>query len=153
MNGPPSSANRRALLLCFHNHQPVGNFESVLETSTRDAYLPFLELLSEFPSIKVTIHFSGWLFQWIEERAPATFSLLKELVSRGQVELLGGGMYEPVLALLPERDRLGQVRELSGLLERRFGRAIQIRRLLSENPDSVPPFHWLRCRPVLAAAA
>ncbi len=123
MNGPLSSANRRALLLCFHNHQPVGNFESVLETATRDAYLPFLELLSEFPSIKVTIHFSGWLFQWIEEHAPATFSLLKELVSRGQVELLGGGMYEPVLALLPERDRLGQVRELSGLLERRFGRA------------------------------
>ncbi len=123
MNGPPSPVNRRALLLCFHNHQPVGNFESVLERATRDAYMPFLELLAEFPSIRVTIHYSGGLFQWIEDRAPATFSLLSDLVSRGQVELLGGGMYEPVLALLPERDRLGQVRELSGLLERRFGRA------------------------------
>ncbi|MEW6719640.1 MAG: alpha-amylase/4-alpha-glucanotransferase domain-containing protein [Thermodesulfobacteriota bacterium] len=117
------SADRRALLLCFHNHQPVGNFDSVLENATRDAYRPFLELLAEFPSIRVTIHFSGGLLLWIEERAPETFSLLRDLVLRGQVELLGGGMYEPVLALLPERDRLGQLRELSSALEGRFGRA------------------------------
>jgi alpha-amylase len=93
-----------------------------MQVADRDAYRPFLELLAEFPSIRVTIHFSGGLFRWLEERAPGTFSLLRGLVSRGQVELLGGGMYEPVLALLPERDRLGQLRELSGLLERRVGR-------------------------------
>lgn len=123
MNGIKSPENVRALLLCFHNHQPVGNFDFVLEAATRDAYFPLLRLLSEFPSVKATFHFSGWLLQWVEERAPETFSLLKELVSRGQVELLGGGMYEPVLALLPERDRQGQMREMSGLLERLFGRA------------------------------
>ena len=32
------------------------------------------------------------------------------LVDRGQVEILGGGYYEPVLASLPERDRIGQLR-------------------------------------------
>ena len=31
------------------------------------------------------------------------------LVARDQVEILGGGYYEPVLASLPERDRIGQL--------------------------------------------
>ncbi|MBP2674942.1 MAG: alpha-amylase [Deltaproteobacteria bacterium] len=123
MSGTNVQSNPRVLLLCFHNHQPVGNFESVLEDAARDAYRPFLELLAEFPSIRVTIHYSGGLLEWISDRAPGTFSLLRDLVSRGQVEILGGGMYEPVLALLPERDRQGQIRELAGLLERRFGKA------------------------------
>jgi len=122
MKGTASTVNRRALLLCFHNHQPVGNFESVLEEATRDSYLPFLKVLAEFPSIRVTIHYSGWLLQWIEEHSTETFSLLKRLVFRGQVEVLGGGMYEPVLALLSERDRLGQIDALSTYLERRFGK-------------------------------
>ena len=121
MTNPSPAPSRRALLLCFHNHQPVGNFDSVLEGADRDAYRPFLETLAAFPSIKGTIHYSGWLLQWIIDHAPGTFSLLRDLVSRGQLEVLGGGMYEPVLALLPERDRQGQIGALSGFLERRFG--------------------------------
>jgi 4-alpha-glucanotransferase len=108
--------------MCFHNHQPVGNFDSVFAQSTRDAYLPFLETLACFPSVRVTIHFSGGLLQWIADRSPETFSLLRDLAYRGQVEILGGGMYEPVLALLPERDRRGQIDALAGLLGSRFGR-------------------------------
>ncbi|RJP22286.1 MAG: DUF1926 domain-containing protein [Deltaproteobacteria bacterium] len=113
----------RALLLVFHNHQPVGNFDSVLRDATRDAYLPFLETLASFPSVKATIHFSGWLLEWIADHATETFSILRDLVSRGQLEILGGGMYEPVLALLPERDRQGQIGALSGLVRRKFGKA------------------------------
>ena len=35
MPGPAPS--RRVLLLCLHNHQPVGNFDSVIEGAARDA--------------------------------------------------------------------------------------------------------------------
>jgi len=123
LSGIPPERPRRALLLCIHNHQPVGNFESVFEQATRDAYLPFLETLAAFPSIRMTIHFSGGLLRWIADRSPGTFSLLRDLVYRGQLELLGGGMFEPVLALLPERDRQGQLETLAALLESRFGKA------------------------------
>jgi len=119
---PSPAPSRRVLLLCLHNHQPVGNFESVLRGADHDAYLPFLRTLSEFPQVKVTIHFSGFLLRWIAERAPETFSLLKSLSDRGQVELLGGGMYEPILALLPERDRLGQIEALAAEVHRLFGK-------------------------------
>jgi hypothetical protein len=122
LSGVPPAAPRRALLLCIHNHQPVGNFDSVFAQAARDAYLPFLETLAAFPSIRVTLHFSGGLLRWIADRSPETFSLLRDLAYRGQAEILGGGMYEPVLALLPERDRQGQIGALSHLLESRFGK-------------------------------
>lgn len=120
---PIPAPSRRALLLCLHNHQPVGNFDSVLERAARDAYLPFLQTLADFPSIKVTIHFSGFLLRWLAERSPDTFSLLKLLSDRGQAEVMGGGMYEPILALLPERDRLGQIEAFAAEVERFFGKA------------------------------
>jgi alpha-amylase len=100
----------------------VGNFDSVLEDASRDSYLPFLEILERFPGIRLTLHYSGFLLRWIADRRPDVLQLLKTLVSRGQVELLGGGMYEPILALLPERDRLGQVRALSEYLRTLFGK-------------------------------
>ncbi|GAB4235223.1 MAG: DUF1926 domain-containing protein [Deltaproteobacteria bacterium] len=123
MTSPVPAPSRRVLLLCLHNHQPVGNFDSVLESADRDAYLPFLRTLAEFPSIRVTIHYSGFLLRWLAERSPETFSLLKELSARGQAEVLGGGMYEPILALLPERDRRGQIEALAAEVKRLFGTA------------------------------
>src|SRR3972149_4903434 len=56
---PCPAPPRHTLLLCIHTHQPVGNFESVLEGAARDAYLPFLRTLAAFPSVKVTLHFAG----------------------------------------------------------------------------------------------
>lgn len=123
MTGSTPAPSRRVLLLCLHNHQPVGNFDSVIEGAARDAYLPFLQTLVDFPSVKVTIHFSGFLLRWLAERSPDTFSLLKLLSDRGQAELLGGGMYEPILALLPERDRRGQIAALGAEVKRLFGKA------------------------------
>ncbi len=118
----PPAGPSRVLLLCLHNHQPVGNFDFVLEEACWNAYQPFLETLSHFPGIKVTVHFSGYLLEWLAAKQPGVFGLLKELAARGQVEMLGGGMYEPVLALLPERDRQGQLKELSDAVGRHFGR-------------------------------
>jgi hypothetical protein len=119
---PTPASSRRTLLLCLHNHQPVGNFDSVIENAARDAYLPFLQTLADFPSIRVSIHFSGFLLRWLADRSPETFSLLKLLSDRGQAEVMGGGMYEPILAMLPERDRVGQIGALAAEVRRLFGK-------------------------------
>ena len=122
MSSAASAQPQRTLLLCLHNHQPVGNFDSVLEEACRKAYLPFLETLDRFPGIKVTLHYSGHLLRWIVENSPKVSDMLKEMVSRGQVEILGGGMYEPILALLSERDREGQLRAMAESVRDCFGR-------------------------------
>ncbi len=108
--------------LLLHAHQPLGNFDHVMEDSYRLSYLPFVELLAKHPPIHVTIHYSGSLLQWIHGHHPEYFDLLRELVRRGQVELLGGGYYEPILIAIPDRDKQAQLLKLSDYLEKHFGR-------------------------------
>jgi alpha-amylase len=112
---------RLTLLQAIHNHQPVGNFGHVFEQSYGDCYGPLLDALLGAPHVKVALHHTGALFEWIEEHRPGYFDKLRTVVGRGQVELLGGGFYEPMLAVLPERDARGQIDMMSDYLEERFG--------------------------------
>src|SRR5687768_14703898 len=104
---------RTQLALVIHFHQPVGNLDSVVRSATDRCYRPFLELLASYPDVVMTLHFSGCLLEWLEAEAPDVSTLLRELVERDQVELLSGGFYEPILAALPHRDRVGQIELLT----------------------------------------
>ncbi len=109
------------LILAFHNHQPVGNFEHVLEDSYRKSYLPFLETLLDHPRLKVVLHYSGHLLSWIQKRHPEAFDMIKTLVGTKRVEILSGGFYEPILSVLPEKDRSLQIEELSLFIKKNLG--------------------------------
>lgn len=108
-------------LLAFHNHQPVGNFENVFREAFEKCYEPFVHFLEEHPFLRVTLHYSGCLLDWLEGREKKFLNRLKRLVKENQVELLGGGYYEPILPLIPERDARGQLRRMSEYLQERFG--------------------------------
>jgi hypothetical protein len=109
-------------LFAIHNHQPVGNFDHVFESAFGDCYRPLLEGLVRHPSFKFALHFSGPLWEYMEKRERACWDLVAEMVRRDQVELLGGGFYEPILTLIPEADRIGQIRMMSDFLAGHFGR-------------------------------
>ena len=105
----------------LHNHQPVGNFDHVFEDAHRQCYRPFLDLVREFPAFRFSMHWSGPLLDWLEAHHRDTVDLLSEMVSRGQVQIMGGAYYEPILTALPDRDRLGQIAMMSDIVEHRFG--------------------------------
>ncbi|MGB6844242.1 MAG: 4-alpha-glucanotransferase, partial [Candidatus Acidiferrales bacterium] len=109
------------LVLLIHAHQPVGNFDGVFEHTYQRAYLPFVEVLARHPSVRLALHFTGSLLEWIERAHPEYLDLLRELSLRGQVELVGGGYYEPILISIPLEDRIEQIHRLAGYLEHRFG--------------------------------
>ncbi len=109
------------LILCIHNHQPVGNMDFILEEAYARAYAPFFEVLKEFPEIKIGLHFSGFLFSWLHKNKPNYIALLKELKDRGQIEIVSGGMYEPVLSLLPEEEGVAQIGLHMDYMEEVFG--------------------------------
>src|SRR3990172_13052714 len=100
-------------VLAIHNHQPVGNFDGVFEAAYRDSYLPFLDLIESYPQIPLSLHTSGCLMEWLVERHPEYIERVKTLQARGQVEILGGGFYEPILPSIPARDRRGQIASYS----------------------------------------
>ena len=109
------------LILALHNHQPVGNFDSVLEEAYALSYKPFFDVLERHPALRVSAHFSGILYDWFEVNHPDFLERLAALVKAGRLEVLSGGYYEPVLALLPEADRIGQVNLMRDYIRRRFG--------------------------------
>ena len=104
----------------IHDHQPVGNFDGVFEQAFVDAYGPMLDLLDAHPGIRVAIHTSGPLAEWLDGHHPEYLDRLAALAHRGQVEIVGGAFYEPVLAMLPRRDRIGQIVRYREWLERRL---------------------------------
>ncbi len=109
------------LLLGVHAHQPVGNFPAVIDEAHERCYRPFLETLARFPDFRFSAHFSGWLLDYLCERFPADMHLLEDMVRRGQVEMFGSGRFEPVLAAIPQRDRVSQLSTMSDQLKRRYG--------------------------------
>lgn len=110
------------LVLGIHNHQPVGNFDFVFEHAYKVAYKPFIEILAKHPKIKLAQHYTGVLFDWILKNHPEFLNDLKVLVDNGQIELITGGFYEPILAIIPDQDKLDQIKKLSDFIVENFGR-------------------------------
>ena len=107
--------------MALHNHQPVGNYPWVFEQAYRQAYLPMIEALERHPAIRLSLHYSGPLLDWLREHRPAFLRRLALLARRRQVELMTGGYYEPVLAVIPDADKLGQIRLMTRILRRELG--------------------------------
>src|SRR2546430_17175365 len=79
-----------------------------------------VEALERHPHIRLAMHYSGPLLDWLEGSQREFFPRLGALVARGQVELMSGGYYEPILAIVPDDDKDGQIRMMSDYLRSRF---------------------------------
>ncbi|MER3400720.1 MAG: alpha-amylase [Thermoflexus sp.] len=109
------------LALAFHNHQPVGNFDWVFEEAYRRAYEPLIAALERHPGVRVALHYTGPLRDWLQAHRPDFFPRIRRLVERGQVELMAGAYYEPILAVIPEADQAGQIRKHIEAIRADFG--------------------------------
>ncbi len=109
------------MALVLHQHQPAGNFPNVFSEVTERAYAPLVAALYRHPEVKASLHFSGPLLDWLERNRPDVIGDLSDLVRRGQIELLSGGYYEPVLVGIPRRDAVGQIRAQSDRVHAIFG--------------------------------
>ena len=110
------------LVLLIHAHQPVGNFDEVMELTYEHSYLPFVESVARHPRVRLGLHYSGTLLEWLAEKHPEYIQRIGALAARGQVEIVGGGFYEPILIAIPHEDRLEQIRRLSRYIEDHFGK-------------------------------
>lgn len=112
--------------LVLHNHQPIGNFDSVFEQAYQDSYLPFLNLFEQYPEdLRISLHTSGPLMEWLDEHHREYVDRLARLVASGRIEILGGSFYEAILTMIPSRDRIGQINAYTRWLEHRLGAKVQ----------------------------
>ncbi|GCE24911.1 alpha-amylase [Dictyobacter alpinus] len=107
--------------LLLHNHQPVGNFPWVFQQVYEESYLPMIEALERHPNVRLSLHYTGSLLDWLEEAHPEFLQRVSRLVARKQVEIVGGGYYEPILPSIPDSDKVTQIRRLSERVQADFG--------------------------------
>ena len=106
--------------LYLHNHQPVGNFDHVFEYAYTNSYLPLLKALMNHEHVKFGIHNSGPLLEWISKRHPEYIEILREVVKRGQAEILGSAYGEPILSLIPKQDAIEQIKYFNDYIYKIF---------------------------------
>jgi len=104
----------------IHLHQPVGNFDWVFEDAYQKSYKPFIKTLKKYPSISLVIHISGPLLDWLEKNHPDYLEEIAKLVSKRNIEVLSAGFYEPILAVIPDHDKIGQIKKLNKYIKNRF---------------------------------
>ncbi|MFH1378946.1 MAG: alpha-amylase/4-alpha-glucanotransferase domain-containing protein [bacterium] len=107
-------------VLGIHNHQPAGNFPEVFVEASEKAYIPWIKTMVSHPDIKWNMHLSGILWDWLGEQYPSYIQDVEYLVKRGSLELLTGGYYEPILPIVPDKDKIGQIQKLTTFIEDEF---------------------------------
>ncbi|GAC1504452.1 MAG: DUF1926 domain-containing protein [Ktedonobacteraceae bacterium] len=118
---PGKQQNSISLGLLLHNHQPVGNFPWVFQEVYEASYLPMLEALERHPQVRLSLHYTGSLLDWLGDAHPEFLRRVAELVRRGQVGIVGGGYYEPILPSIPDTDKVTQIRRLAARIQASFG--------------------------------
>lgn len=113
------------LVLVLHNHQPIGNFDGVCEQAYQDSYLPFLEVFQNYQGLPIGLHTSGSLIEWLDAKHPEYLDRVRALVAEGRIEVVGGPFYEPILTMIPSRDRVGQITRYTRYLEDRLGATVR----------------------------
>ncbi len=110
------------ICFCLHNHQPVGNFDHVMDSAYNDCYLPLLEALEKHHGILCAIHISGSLLEWLSLSHPDYIERTGELCAKGRMELLTSGRYEPILTGFRRSDTVAQIEDYSDYLAQISGR-------------------------------
>jgi len=95
---------------------------SSMEQQYQAIFKKLISYLYKTPDFKITFSFSGPQLEWFEKKHPEFIAILKELISRKQVEIMGGGYYNPVFPLLSPIDRTGQIELLTSELRRLTGK-------------------------------
>ena len=111
---------KTSLLLGLHCHQPVDNFSEVVDDAIEKSYRAFFQVASLYPEFKFSLHYSGWLLEYIKKNDKETFALMQKLAKNGSIEFFSGGYYEPILASIPSKDRIEQIKMLNSFIKKNF---------------------------------
>jgi hypothetical protein len=109
----------------FHAHLPETASDAEFDALWEKKLKPFLTALNANEAVQAALHFSGTLLERLEKKYPEVFLLIQDLTKRKQVEILGGAYYEPLLPLIPQTDKIGQIELYSTYVSKRFNKKPQ----------------------------
>ena len=69
-------------------------------------------MFEQYPDLPIVAAHAGSCWNGWSTRHPEYIDRVRTLVERGRIEIVGGAFYEPILAMIPRRDRVGQITRL-----------------------------------------
>ncbi len=113
-----------SIYVCFNLKSVSNSLESndALDKNYQAVYKPIVKFLYSHPDFPFSFSFSGTQIQFFKKRKNELITIFRQLVERNQVEVLGGGYYDPVLPLLYSVDRNGQIDMLSAEIRQTMGK-------------------------------
>jgi len=108
--------------ICLYHSKPLGTPKEDYEYALYHCYRPILTYLYTKEQVNLSLHLSGNIFEWLEATYPEINMLILDLIKRGQIELIGGGYYDPPFAFIPVKDRSTHIEKLNTYLRKRFGK-------------------------------
>ena len=114
-----------SLIFGFHCHLPSdiqrnGN-ENDLISSKCNFVIELIDLLNNYKNIKIFFHLSGNLISYLDKKFPNFSGKLRNLLDNHQLELLSGGLYEPIFPFIPKEDRQTQISLMNRLINHTYG--------------------------------
>ena len=113
------------LILGFHCNLPSDiqktSNENDLIKENCNFVIELTNLLNTFKNIKSSFHLSGNLISYLDKKYSDFSGKIRELLDSNQLELLSGGIYEPIFPFIPKEDRQTQVSLMNRLINHTYG--------------------------------
>nr|MDO8112885.1 hypothetical protein [Candidatus Sigynarchaeota archaeon] len=94
----------------LHFYQPPTQDVFVLKEINATCYEPLFRMLLDNPDFKITFNINTILLDLLMDHGLShTIDLLKELVQKQQVDVVGSGKFHPILPLIPKQEVLHQI--------------------------------------------
>lgn len=94
----------------LHFYQPPTQDVHVLKEINASCYEPLFRMLLDNPEFKITFNVNTILLDLLNDHGLSrTVDMLKELVDKRQVEIVGSSKFHPILPLIPKQEVLHQI--------------------------------------------
>ncbi|MBN2150536.1 MAG: hypothetical protein JW839_03715 [Candidatus Lokiarchaeota archaeon] len=128
MDRPQTSnqLNGKTVGKCFwapflHFYQPPTQDVHILKEINEECYVPLFSMFLDNPEFKCTFNINTVLLDLLADHGLThTIDLLKKLVAKDQVEIVGSGKFHPILPLIPKQEVLHQIEMQEDDLKRTF---------------------------------
>ena len=110
------------LILGAYSQLSSGTPAPILERALSDLYKPLLTYLYKHPDLKIHLYLPGAVMEWLEQNHPELNMLIADLCKKDQLEMITGGFQQPVLHILPAKDRSIQIEETTTFIRKRYGK-------------------------------
>jgi 4-alpha-glucanotransferase len=110
------------VILGAYSQLSSGTPAPLMERALSELYKPVLTYLYKHPDLHMHLYLPGTVMEWMELNHPELNMLIADLCKKDQLEMITGGFHQPVLHILPAKDRSNQIEQTTTFMRKRYGK-------------------------------